>query len=76
MLTPITLHFSHCVYCDSSGEALYDQHPMLQRLRELQTEFGKVSMTWTNCSECQRVGAPDDTKVLIDCEMDLPYEMA
>ena len=67
-LDRVNLKFSHCCYCDAWGEATYDDHPILQRLRELEQE-GRVTMLWDDCSACIKEGAPENTKVLVKCEM-------
>ena len=63
------LKFSHCCYCDAWGEVPYENHPMLVRLVELQEEGREVSMLWDDCPACIQEGAPENTKVLIECEL-------
>ena len=63
------LKFSHCCYCDAWGDVPYEQHPTLLRLKELEIEGREVYMLWEDCSVCIKEGAPENTKVLIECEL-------
>lgn len=67
-LQRINLTFTHCCYCDSAGATPFDEHPILQRMRELEQE-GRVQMIWEDCPACIKQGAPENTKVLIECEL-------
>ena len=70
MIENIKLNFTHCYYCDSWGEAPYDEHPMLTRVLQLE-QAGRhdVTMLWEDCPICIKHGAPDNTKVHIELEM-------
>ena len=63
------LKFSHCCYCDAWGEATFDEHPMLRRIRDIENEGRPVTMIWEDCKVCVDHGAPENTKVIIECEM-------
>ena len=70
MIESIKLNFTHCAYCDSWGEAKYEEHPMLTRVRQLEKEGRHdVTMLWEDCVICVKHGAPDNSKVHIELEM-------
>ena len=78
MITKFNLTFTHCCYCDSFGKAPYDDHPMLTRLRELGEagkDDGMVDMVWQDCKECIADGGEQNTKVIVECEFNEPFEM-
>ena len=70
MIENIKLNFTHCCYCDIAGEAKYEEHPMLTRLRQLEKEGRHdVIMLWEDCPLCVREGAPENSKVNVELEM-------
>ena len=72
----VHLKFSHCAYCDAWGEApKMDKHPMMVRVLALKEEGRDIKLNWDNCTVCIDYGAEEKTKVIIECEIDKPYEM-
>ena len=72
----VHLKFSHCAYCDAWGEApkMY-KHQMMVLVLALKEEGRDIKMNWDNCTVCIDYGAEEKTKVIIECEIDKPYEM-
>jgi hypothetical protein len=51
---------------------------MLTRLRELGEagkDDGMVDMVWQDCKECIADGGEQNTKVIVECEFNEPFEM-
>ena len=72
----VHLKFSHCAYCDAWGQSpKIGKHPMMIRMLELKEEGVDIKMDWHDCTVCVDYGAEKKTKVMIECELDKPYEM-
>ena len=67
--------YSHCLFCDTWGLANVQKHPMIQRMMDLEREGQQVTMNWENCRLCVEHGAPEKTKMTVECEINIPYEM-
>ena len=63
------------MFCDAWGVDDKQKHPMIQRMLDLQREGQQIKMNWDNCTVCVDHGAPEKTKVTVECEMDISYEM-
>ena len=48
---------------------------MIQRMMDLEREGQQVTMNWENCRLCVEHGAPEKTKMTVECEINIPYEM-
>jgi len=71
----VSLQYSHCMFCDVSGKPTDQRHPMLQRILDLQDDGNQVQMNWEDCKVCLDHGAPENTKVIVKCELEIPYEV-
>jgi hypothetical protein len=48
---------------------------MMTRMLELKEKGVDITMNWHDCIVCINYGAEEKTKVMIECELDKPYEM-
>ena len=71
----VKVTYSHCMFCDAWGLSNTQKHPMIQRMLDLESEGRPIHMNWEDCTICVDHGAPENSKMIIECELDIPYEM-